>query len=66
MDVQSLWLLLSSSVGGVSSGKALQSSLSSAISYGVKHETGKTPLGHMIAYAEEKNPEKRRDMLFLH
>ena len=36
---------LSSSVGGVSSGKALQSSLSSAISYGVKHETGKNPFG---------------------
>ena len=56
--------LLSSSVGGVSSGKALQSSLSSAISYGVKHETGKTPLGHMIAYAEEKNPEKKKETCF--
>ena len=53
--------LLSSSVGGASSGKILQSSLNSAISYGVKQKTGKTPLGHMLAYAEEKNPEKKKE-----
>ena len=56
--------LLGSSVGGVSSGKMLQSSLNSAISYGVKHKTGKTPLGHMLTYAEEKNPEKKKDTCF--
>ena len=53
--------LLGSSVGGASSGKILQSSLNSAISYGVKQQTGKTPLGHVLAYAEEKNPEKKRE-----
>ena len=53
--------LLGSSVGGASSGKILQSSLNSAISYGVKHKTGKTPLGHALAYAEEKNPERKQD-----
>ena len=53
--------LLGSSVGGASSGKMLQSSLNSAISYGVKHQTGKTPLGHVLAYAEEKNPEKKKE-----
>ena len=53
--------LLGSSVGGASSGKILQSSVNSAISYGVKQKTGKTPLGHMLAYAEEKNPEKKRE-----
>ena len=53
--------LLGSSVGGASSGKILQSSLTSSISYGVKHKTGKTPLGHVLAYAEEKNPEKKKD-----
>ena len=53
--------LLGSSVGGASSGKILQSSLNSAISYGVKQKTGKTPLGHMLAYAEEKNPEKKKE-----
>ena len=53
--------LLGTSVGGASSGKMLQSSLNSAISYGVKQHTGKSPLEHAIAYAEEKNPEKKRE-----
>ena len=53
--------LLGSSAGGASSGKILQSSLSSAISYGVKQQTGNTPLGHVLAYAEEKNPEKKQE-----
>ena len=56
--------LLGSSVGGASSGKMLQSSLNSVISYGVKHQTGKTPLGHALAYAEEKNPEKKKETCF--
>ena len=50
--------LLGSSVSGASSGKILQSSLNSAISYGVKHKTGKGPLEHVKAYAEKKNLEK--------
>ena len=53
--------LLGSSVGGASSGKMLQSSLNSVVSFGVKHTTGKTPLGHVLAYAEEKNPDKKRE-----
>ena len=56
--------LLGSSVGGASSGRIVQSSLNSAISYGVKHQTGKTPLGHVITYAEEKNPEKKKETCF--
>ena len=39
----------------------LQSSLNSAISYGIKQQTGKTPLGHVLAYAEENNPEKKQE-----
>ena len=35
--------------------------LSSAVSYGVKKQTGKSPLEHAIAYAEEKNPEKKKE-----
>ena len=46
---------------GTSNGKIVQSSLNSAISYGVKKQTGKTPLEHAIAYAEEKNPEKKKE-----
>lgn len=53
--------LLGTSAGSASNGKMLQSSLSSAISYGVKKQTGKTPLGHVLAYAEEKNPEKKQE-----
>ena len=44
-----------------SNGKIVQSSLNSAISYGVKKQTGKTPLEHAIAYAEEINPERKKE-----
>ena len=53
--------LISSSAGSASSGRILQSSLNSTISYGIKKKTGKTPLGHVLAYAEEKNPEKKKE-----
>ena len=42
-------------------GKFVQSGLNSAISYGVKKQTGKTPLEHAIAYAETKNPERKKE-----
>ena len=44
-----------------SNGKIVQSSLNSAISYGVKKQTGKTPLEHAITYAERINPEKKKE-----
>ena len=44
-----------------SNGKIVQSSLNSAISYGVKKQSGKTPLEHVIAYAERINPEKKKE-----
>ena len=53
--------LLGTSVGSASNGKIVQSSLNSAISFGVKKQTGKTPIEHAIAYAEEKNPEKKKE-----
>ena len=53
--------LLGSSVGGASKGRILQSSANTAISLGVKQRTGKSPLEHAIAYAEEKNPEKKKE-----
>ena len=46
---------------GASNGRLVQSSLNSVISYGVKKQTGKTPLEHAIAYAEENNPEKKKE-----
>ncbi len=46
---------------GASNGRFVQSSLNSAISYGVKKQTGKTPLEHAIAYAEKRNPERKQE-----
>jgi len=46
---------------GASNGKLVQSGLNSVISYGVKKQTGKTPLEHVIAYAETKNPERKKE-----
>ena len=53
--------LLGTTAGGASSGKVAQSSLHSAVSYGIKKQTGKTPLGHALAYAEKTNPEKQKE-----
>jgi len=46
---------------GASNGRFVQSSLNSAISYSIKKQTGKTPLEHAIAYAEENNPERKKE-----
>ena len=53
--------LLGTSVGGVSNGKIIQSSLTSSISYGVKKQTGKGPLEHVKAYAEKASPENKKE-----
>ncbi|MDC0628434.1 hypothetical protein OAP04_02525 [Pelagibacteraceae bacterium] len=53
--------LLGTTVGGASSGKIVQSSLQSTLSYGIKKQTGKTPLGHALAYAEKNNPERKKE-----
>ena len=57
--------LIGTSAGGASSGKMLQSSLNSAISYGVKKQTGKGPLEHVAAYAEKVNPQKKKRTLLI-
>tara|TARA_A100001015_G_scaffold221301_1_gene249020 strand:- start:163 stop:510 length:348 start_codon:yes stop_codon:yes gene_type:complete len=43
-----------------SKGKIVQSSLNSVISYGVKKQTGKSPLEHAKAYADKKIPDKKQ------
>ena len=48
----------STSIGG---GNVLRSSLSSAVSYGVKKQTGMSPTGHALAYAERINPERKKE-----
>ena len=56
---ESLTLLgpATTSIGG---GNVAQSALSSAASYGVKKQTGKTPMEHAISYAEKHNPERKK------
>ena len=41
-------------------GNIAQSALSSSISYGVKKQTGKSPMEHAVTYAEKHNPEKKK------
>ena len=53
--------LLGPSINGAGNGKILQSSFNSAISYGVKKQTGKAPLEHVKAYAEKINPEQKKE-----
>ena len=45
----------------VTGGNIAQSAFSSAVNYGVKKQTGKSPIEHAIAYAEEINPEKKKE-----
>ena len=53
---------LGTSVGGVASnGKIFETSLNSAVSYGIKKQTGKTPLEHAITYAEKYNPNNKKE-----
>jgi nitrogenase subunit NifH len=58
---QSLTLLGPASTT-VTGGKLTQSAVSSSISYGIKKHTGKTPMEHAIAYAEEKNPNREKEL----
>jgi len=52
---------LGSATSGVSSGKIAQSTLSSAVNYGVKHQTGKSPSQHALTYVKKNNPGKKKD-----
>ena len=56
--------LLGPTSTAVTGGNIAQSAFSSAVNYGVKKQTGKTPLEHAIAYAEEKNPERKKETCF--
>ena len=57
---QSLALLGPASTS-VTGGNLAQSAFSSSLSYGVKKQTGKSPMEHAIVYAEEKNPDKKKE-----
>ena len=53
--------LLGPTSTAVTGGNIVQSAFSSAVNYGVKKQTGKSPMEHAIAYAEEINPEKKKE-----
>ena len=57
---QSLALLGPTSTAATG-GNIAQSALSSAVNYSVKKQTGKSPMEHAIAYAEENNPQKKKE-----
>jgi len=46
------------SAGG---GKIAQSAFSSALSYGVKKQTGKSPMEHAMTYVKENNPKQKKE-----
>ena len=53
--------LLGPATSGAGNGKTVQSALSSAVSYGVKQQTGKSPSQHALTYVKKNNPEKKKD-----
>ena len=53
--------LIGPATTGAGSGKIAQSAMSSVLSYGVKKQTGKSPMEHAMTYAEEMNPQKKKE-----
>ena len=52
--------LIGPATTGAGSGKIAQSAISSVLSYGVKKQTGKSPMEHAMTYADEMNPQKKK------
>ena len=48
----------SSAFGG---GNIAQSTVSSAVSFGIKQQTGMSPTEHALAYVKENNPEQKKE-----
>ena len=53
--------LLGPTSTAVSGGNISQSALSTAVNYGVKKQTGKSAMEHIMTYAEEMNPKKKKE-----
>ena len=53
--------LLGPTSTAVTGGNVAQSTLSSAVNYGVKKQTGKSPMEHAMTYADEMNPKKKKE-----
>ena len=52
--------LLGPASTSVTGGNLAQSAVSSAVSFGVKKQTGKTPMEHAMVYAKKHNPEMKK------
>ncbi len=61
---ESLALLGPASTTSLTGGNVIQSATTSALSYGVKKKTGKSPVEHVMAYAEKHNPEKKKIKMY--
>ena len=53
--------LLGPATSVAGSGNVAQSVVSSALSYGVKQQKGKSPSEHALAYVNKHNPENKSD-----
>ena len=53
--------LLGPTSTAVTGGKITQSAFSTAVNYGIKKQTGKSAMEHMMTYAEEMNPQKNKE-----
>ena len=53
--------LLGPTSSAVTGGNVAQSALSTAVNFGVKKQTGKSAMEHMMTYAEEMNPQKKKE-----
>ena len=51
--------LLGPASTSIGSGNLAQSAFSSAVNYGVKKQTGKSPMEHAIAYADKHNEREK-------
>ena len=45
-------------MSGVANGKVVQTTLNSAVSFGIKKKTGKSPMEHALNLAEQNNKSK--------
>ena len=54
--------LLAPASTAIGSGNIVQSTLTSAASYGVKKSTGKSPVEHVVKYLDKHNPENKKEV----
>ena len=53
--------LLGPTTTAAGSGNMARSAFSSAVSFGIKKQTGMSPTEHALSYVQEKNPESKKE-----